>query len=146
MDAAVAGAAAWSMATVKSPQFVEKVSVYVTSAESVPSGFVAPPSLRASGASTIVQPDEPVAVVAVVVLEPSSSPPPHPAASTASTSGRASARVIALRRDGEEVGEVQQPEGAAGRTPLEHFVGLLAGELPELARREQQLADAVGLL
>ena len=100
----MAGALAWSSVTVNEPQFVLKTSLYVFSGSRRSFGFVAPPSSRASGTVTSLQPSAPTVAVDVVVggrslvVVPavSSEEPPQPAASRA----RARIRMGRARRTG----------------------------------------------
>ena len=99
----MAGALAWSSVTVNEPQLVLKTSLYVFSGSRRSFGSVAPPSSRASGTVTSLQPSAPtVAVevdsVAAVVVVPavSSEESPQPAASSA----RARIRMGSARRTG----------------------------------------------
>ena len=87
----MAGAFAWSSVTVNEPQLVLKTSLYVFSGSRRSFGSVAPPSSRASGTVTSLQPSAPdrrgrrsssSSVVAVVLVAVSSDEPPQPAASS----------------------------------------------------------------
>ena len=88
----MAGAAAVSSVTTNEPHDVSKRSVHVFSGSSRSVGWVAPPSSRGAGASTVAH--SPSVVVVVVVAAGAvvsvsgaalSSSPPHPAASRTRT-------------------------------------------------------------
>ena len=60
----MAGALAWSSVTVNEPQLVLKTSLYVFSGSRRSFGSVAPPSSRASGTVTSLQPSAPTVAAA----------------------------------------------------------------------------------